>query len=376
MDRTNLIFRSTYDNPASVIAPLTSQDVNAPYAVVQYHVWAEFRRKDAPANETTAHDLDAAEWVRPEWYWPQDFNAKYGFGLDDNFSAFTILDSISPGRAWFNEVNYISKSMSKDNFQFIELMVPEGVDLTGWRVNLFDRQGTNSYIVTLGESKNAKISSKFGTRPGIDSTNQFTVISLATPMAEGSALFAEGEVDGYWDKVPRFLATGNLTRSEPYGFALVRPSEVVEHQVVVQGTNLLAFIGGDIANQRSGAALAERLNDDDGSGAWFYAGENLEPDDQTVGVWRGHGEKLWDGGPTWTNDLTATPGELNLRNGQRQFLDDWMLPPNGTNVWIYATVLGDHTWQYVDGNPANTNRNTLLVVSSGASTNIRYVVDS
>ena len=377
VDTTNLIFRSTYDNPASVIAPVTAQDVGAPYAVVQYHVWAEFRRKDAPASETTPHDLDATEWVKPEWYWPQDFNAQYGFGLDDNFSAFTILDSISPGRAWFNEVNYNSASRSMDNFQFIELMVPEGVDLTGWRVKVFNRQGTNNFIATFGETPKAKdITIKFGSQPGVDSTNQFTVVSLATPAAEGSDLFAEGEVDGYWEKVPGFLANGVLTYSEPYGLELVRPSGVVEHQVVAQGTNTLAFIGGSYADQRSGSHLAETLNKADGSGTWFFAGENLAADDQTLGVWRGHGEKLWDGGPTWTNDLTATPGALNLRNGQRQFLDDWMLPPNGTNVWIYATVLGDHTWQYVDGNPANTNKNTLLVVSSGTTTNIRYVVDS
>ena len=91
---------------------------------------------------------------------------------------------------------------------------------------------------------------------------------------------------------------------------------------------------------------------------------------------RGHGEKLWEGSPTWTNDLTATPGELNLRDGKRQFLDDWMLPPNGTNVWIYAIVNGSHTWQYVDGNPDSTNRNTMMVVKINSTTNIRYKVDA
>ena len=39
-------------------------------------------------------------------------------------------------------------------------------------------------------------------------------------------------------------------------------------------------------------------------------------------------------------------------------------------------MLGDHTWQYVDGNPTHTNKKDLLVVKSGDSTNILYRVDS
>ncbi len=379
VDREKLIFRSTYDNPSSVIAPLSSLDVDASFAVVQYHVWAEFRSTDAdPANKNVrTYPLSAADWKKPEWYWPKDYNAQYGFGLSDNFSAFTILDSISPGRAWFNEVNYNSFDYDRDSYQFIELMVPEGVDITGWRVKVFNRDSTSGYIVTLGESQKAKnITSKVGTQPGIDSTNHFTVVSIATPQAESSGLFGAGQVDGYWDKVPGFLPDGNLSRSEAYGLELIRPSGVVEHQVTVQGTNLLAFIGGELADRFSGSALAKTLNDADGSGGWFFAGENLDGDYKTLGVWRGHGERLWEGAATWTNDLTSTPGELNLRNGQRQLLDDWMLPPNGTNIWIYAVVNGAHTWQYVDGNPAHTNKNTMMVVRINTTTNIRYKVDA
>ena len=379
VDREKLLFRSTYDNPSSVIAPLSTLDVDAPFAVVQYHVWAEFRSNDAEASEENVrtYPLSSSDWVKPEWYWPKDYNAQYGFGLSDNFSAFTILDSISPGRAWFNEVNYNSKSMDRDSYQFIELMVPEGVDLTGWRIKVFNRDSTSGYIVTLGESQKAKnVTSKIGTQPGIDSTNHFTVVSLATPQAEGSGLFGEGQVDGYWDRVPGFLVDGNLSRSEAYGLELIRPSDVVEHQVTVQGTNLLAFIGGELADRYSGSALAQTLNEADGSGGWFFAGENLEGDYKTLGVWRGHGEKLWEGEATWTNDLTSTPGQLNLRNGQRQLLDDWMLPPNGTNIWVYAVVSGAHTWQYLDGNPAHTNRNAMMVVRINTTTNIRYKVDA
>ena len=94
-------------------------------------------------------------------------------------------------------------------------------------------------------------------------------------------------------------------------------------------------------------------------------------------MWRGHGEQLWDGDTTWTNDLTATPGQLNLRNGRRQFLDEWMLRPNGSYVWIEAIVNGSHTSQYVDGNPDSaTSEKKTLMVSAGTTTNIRYKVDA
>ena len=374
VDTTNLIFRSTYDNPASVIQPVGPEDGDS-YAVVQYHVWAEYKSKDASEDQKpTTYPLSASDWVMPEWYWPKDFNKEFGLGQDDNFSAFTILDTISPGRAWFNEVNYNNDDYSRDNYQFIELMMPESVDLTDWAIRLTDDTFKKGTMAQFG-SPAQTIALKAGKRPGIDSTNHFTVVTFAPP--NGASMFSEGQIDGIWNRLTDAglsLQDGSLKKGNIYGLELMRPSGVVEHQIVVSGTNLWA---GSIFESKGDATnFVNDVKSRDGSEAWFWAGEDRGGATDTLGVWRGHGEQFWDGGTTWTNDLTATPGELNLRNGKRQVLDEWMLPPNGTNVWIYAIVTGSHVWQYVDGDPTHTNRNTMMVVQKNASTNIRYKVDA
>ena len=374
VDTTNLIFRSTYDNPASVIQPVGPSDGDS-YAVVQYHVWAEYKSKDASEEqEPTTYPLSASDWVKPEWYWPKDFNAEYGLGQDENFSAFTILDTISPGRAWFNEVNYNNDDYSRDNYQFIELMMPQSVDLTDWAIRLTDDTFKKGTMAQFGSSAQT-ISSKAGNRPGIDSTNHFTVVTFAPP--NGASMFSEGQIDGIWNRLSNSslaLQDGSLKKGNIYGLELLRPSGVVEHQIVVSGTNMWA---GSIFESKGDATnFVNDVKARDGSEAWFWAGDDRGGATDTLGVWRGHGEQFWDGGTTWTNDLTSTPGELNLRNGKRQFLEEWMLPPNGTNVWIYAIVNGSHVWQYVDGDPTHTNRNTMMVVQKNASTNIRYIVDA
>ena len=196
MDTTNLIFRSTYDNPSSVIAPVGTMDDES-YAVVQYHVWAEYKSKDDSEDQkpTTQH-LKAEDWVMPEWYWPKDFNAEFGLNMEENFSAFTILDTISPGRAWLNEVNYNNDDYSRENYQFIELMMPESVDLSGWSIHLTDDAFKSGSIAEFG-SLAQPISSKVGKRSGIDSTNHFTVVTFVAP--QGASMFTAEQRDATWN---------------------------------------------------------------------------------------------------------------------------------------------------------------------------------
>ena len=104
----------------------------------------------------------------------------------------------------------------------------------------------------------------------------------------------------------------------------------------------------------------------DGDGShWFYAGADAAPG--TLGVFRNHGEDA----SCWTNQMVATPAALNkMKDGTPQVIDPlWFLLPNGTNVWITSTLLGDHISQRAG---ANTNRTAVVVVRKGASTNIVY----
>ena len=101
---------------------------------------------------------------------------------------------------------------------------------------------------------------------------------------------------------------------------------------------------------------------------WFFAGEDR--DSGSVGVWRSHGEDE----TCWTNSMIRTPGAFNrMADGTPQDIDpDWYLLPNGTNVYIYATVFGAHMRQVIAG---ETNTSAMLVMPVGTSTNILYVID-
>ena len=124
-DGTNLVFRSTMARPESLARPVFRKDVQPEgYGFTQYHMIAHYYDK---AGEHLTHELNAREWTAPEWY---DGFADPNKRIGAKFSAYTLLEALSPGRAWFNEVNYCEASSSRsDGTQFVELAVPRGADM-------------------------------------------------------------------------------------------------------------------------------------------------------------------------------------------------------------------------------------------------------
>ena len=369
VDRTNLVFRSTYGSAASVVPP-----TERPNTVVQYHVWATYRNKEGLKQPD--HHLDATEWARPFWYWPIDYNATYGGNLEDQFSAYTILDSISPRRAWINEVNYNEYGTDENKAQFFELAVPQGADLSQWHVRLTSYTLYQYPIAEFGVSEGLQtVTKKIGTPLNGNYTNHYTLVSVRSPAAQQAGLLNAPESDGEWRRLTGTLASqmdvtdNQLRNTASYGLELVRPSGIVEHQVVLQGTNVYAGTIFELAG--IGTNLVRQVKEKDGKDStWFFAGE--ERKGNTLGVWTGHGE---DG--TWTNRLRATPGRINeFEDGTKQVFGDWFLEPNGTNVWVYAQVTDDHIWQYFNGNAASSNRSAVIILPKGSSTNIQYMVDA
>lgn len=367
---SNLVFRSTYNNAASVIGPDMTPAGTFPNNVWQYYLWAEYKDRQGIAH---VHGLDATQWAPPSWFYGiKNLNETYGANLANRFAGYTILDTISPQRAWLNEVNICDTGATADYAgQFIEIAVPQGADLTDWRIDLLDRNVKRGTIARFG-SGNALVTMKTGARPGVDSTNHYAFLALRSP----SALAQGGvpEADGSWlrtptdstgrDSVSLSLVDGNLRYYEAYGLALVRPSGVIEHQVVFQGTN--TYLGGPLEYIASGTNLLAKAKAADGDDShWFYAGSDMAGG--TLGVFRSHGEDA----SCWTNGMIATAAALNrLADGTPQDIAaDWFLQPNGTNVWIYATVLGEHISQKVG---ANTNRSAVVIIRKGDSTNIVY----
>ena len=97
-DAADLIFRSVGDAPESLVKPVSESG-----SVVQYQLKAHFYGRDG-----TEYTQVVDNWERPDWYYPIDHNKAAGATdpQDPNFSPYTILDSVSPGRAWINEVNW------------------------------------------------------------------------------------------------------------------------------------------------------------------------------------------------------------------------------------------------------------------------------
>ena len=366
-----LTFRSSYNIPESIISPVDTPTSTYPDNVWQYYIWCEFSDK---AGNKHRHSLDSVDWSVPSWYnGIQDLNETY---RSQGFAGYTILDTISPKRAWINEVNLCDTGMfdnSDGARQFIEIAAPRGADLSMWSINILGSGLKRGTIATYGVA-NAKLNPnpKMGRQLGVDWTNNYTVVALRSPEAAQAGQVAGA--DGTWDALDsdtcnmlQMSGKSSMYYYETYGIELVRPSGVIEHQVVIQGTNVYA--GTEWEGYGSGTNLLAKLLAADGRMAeWFFAGADQSTG--TLGVFKSHGENEL----CWTNTLVATAGELNkFDDGTRQLIDPtWFLQPNGTNVWIYATVLSDHIHQAIG---SKTNNSEVFIIKKGTSTNIVYTAD-
>ena len=364
---TNLVFRSHMSRPETIQAPLDA------YNTVQFMVWVEY--KDRSGGEHT-HYLDSSEWSPPSWYYGiDDLNKTYGGGLGDRFSAYTIFDSISPKRAWVNEVNYRStpENEAEDRkAQFIEFAVPQHADLTGWSLEITGNEQYSNTVLAVFGYDDAKVTVKDGTSNGVDYTNNYVFVALRSPGTTDTAI--RNNCDGVWKGIKDVAAhiddNGVLRSYEPYGVALVRPSGVIEHQVIVEGRNSWEESDYEFLKYLySGTNMTAQIRSRYPSSQWFFAGR--EEAEGTLGVYRGHGEDA----TCWTNKMISTPGRLNqMADGTLQDIDpDWFLKPNGTNVWIYAHIKSPFIEQEIAGVKSRTTQ--VIVLSKGFTTNIVYHVD-
>lgn len=365
---SNLVFRSHMSRPETIQAPLESYDT------VQYMLYAEY--KDISGNFHT-NWLKSSEWPTPDWYYGMaDLNQTYGAGLPERFSGYTIIDSISPKRAWINEVCYRSTEDDADadkKAQFIEFAVPQHADLTGWMLRVTGNNNTfsNSVLAVFGYNDATKVI-KDGTLSGVDFTNNYVFTALRSPMTTDAEIRAK--TDGIWenklDAGAEIDYNGALKPGNPYGIALIRPSGVIEHQVITEGRNFWEDSDLDILKSAaSGTNMLAKIMAKQPNSQWFFAGRDLA--EGTLGVWRSHGED----GTCWTNRMISTPGELNkMADGRLQDIDpEWFLRPNGTNVWVYAYLDSPHIAQTIAGE--TTRSFQVIVLSKGQETNIVYHVD-
>lgn len=334
---TNLVFRSMDTVMASFAGPFEADDTLG-YGMVQYHVTVKYWDKGGDERTT---DISETQWKMPSWYRGfADPNAK------DNaeFSPFTVLDTVSPGRAWFNEVNFADENGLNAN-QFVEICFPAGYDMTGWRIYRYDVWGYQDLLATLGMTLGVP-STKEAT--GGDPNFAFLALTSAAKPVENA--------DANWSS-----AVSSCTASDTYGFQLVRPSGVIEQQVVVQGK----LGSGRYSNNKLGTnVVAELTRMHPDWGEWSFVGIDTNAAVKSTGVFQNAGQAATD----WNDIMDMTPGK---RNCAGNIPDGWFLAPSGTNVWVTLSTEGDLIW-IVDGESRTAASSFIIPIDT--VTNICFEV--
>ena len=364
---SSMVWRSTFDNPSSIV-PAQSK----PGTVVQYFFRASYKDNSGLWH---TNQIDSVDWAGgPEWYWPVDYNQKYGGGLADGFSPYTLLDSISPHCAWFNEVNYYDGTTSSgsgwtaEKNQFIEMAVPADKDMSGWYVRVQNRNKITDVFFVIGSG---------GIAPSTmaNQVNHYSFLTVASPKTYEAGTLGDAP-SGKWLSSSRLefdaeIANGELLGNSPYAFELIRPSGVIEHQIVVEGFN--RWEGQAMENYGSGTNLCAQLQanveiygEGNRTNHWFFAG--ADKTSGTLAVFRSRGEDA----SCWTNNAGATPAMINSTVGQDG--SEWFLPlPSGEFAWIYATILGKNM-QVKNSQNVYTN-SAVFMVAKESATNVTFKVD-
>ena len=351
----NLVYRSDPNDANAFIPPQIAGASGFQY--VQYHIWAEYTNKNGIQQEP--HHLTKKDWIRPSWY----------FGIDDPndrpgsaFCAYTVLDSISPKRAWFNEINIFDGDVNSASNQYLEVAVPQGFDVSQWRIECI-RNGTYDVgqVATFGSGDIVPFKTS-------DATNSYSFIALQSPATKSAGVHRNLN-DGTWSAYA--FERGAAERNNPYALRLIRPTGIIEHEVVFMCTNTsTSFMSGIYEGSYMHSELQRQYPDHD----WVYAGADAYAG--SLGVYTSHGENT----SCWTNTMRQTPGKVNLMaDGTPQFINpDYFEPPSGTNLWIYANIASDsmNSLQMVVGDVTNTSAVIIVPqnLDGSFSTSIVYVV--
>ena len=377
---TNGVYRSSYVTSPEAVVPMSL----LPGTVVQYML--EVRYRQASSGAVSTNFLTAVDWERPSWYRPLDLNAQLGGNAPEKFSAYCILDTVAPGWAWINEVNIHGSydadwNNSEANCQFVEIAVPVEADISSWRVELVSGnvQAGDGAIVTntIAEFGTSELP---GTKPGNigEASNMvFRVVACPKALTSGTLKASDGTLDQIWEfreESEAFKANNEIFSTEPFGIRLVRPSGVVEHEVVCIGTNFYGRLPG-LEQYYSPTNAVEYYNRTMSGSAFFYAGEDCADrtsagEFRSLSVLRSSGEDE----SCWTNAVKRTPGRIN--DGQE--IDPDHPTPNGESIIIYCnldTAFG-HIRQIV-GDLPETNTSQMVFIKRGSErgTNIVYTVD-
>ena len=358
------VFRSGYLSAPEAVIPPSMKATTVQYMLeVQYY---------SASGAPVTNFLTAADWNEgrgPAWYSPVNYNS----GRD--FSAYNILDTVSPGWAWINEVNvfgvYDRNWMNSDeNRQYVEVAMPAEADLSGWKLRMLDaniRTGevyTNT-VATFGEGElpGVKLNLK-----NMASNCVFMVVGSPNAARSGSLNAAAGELDGVWsfrNASTSAFSSDTVQPLYPVAVQLVRPSNIVEHEVLLIGTNVWEGTSNDADTFKP----QEYLDFFHARGSrMVYAGAEHGGDANSLSVLSGSGATSND----WSCSVVRTPGRINAG----QAINPVHPTPFGSMIMIYSNLgSSGRLSQMIGGAPVKNNEIIFCRKGSEEGTNLVYVAD-
>ena len=366
-----MVYRGSFTKAPAAIANEATRDGE----VVQYVAEVVYYDKK---GEVHTNELGQTEWTRPYWYDPRDLNAGR-----ERFSAFSIFETIAPGRVWFNEVNVYDGQRSSDwgkpadGNQYVEIAVPAGQSLKGWRLDYVNNSlnETNTLCV-FGDGFNEVKGEKRG-----NETNDYVFIVVQSPATRDAKTWEDEKlpdgspvvIDGTWKNFDG--SGGILMQDEPIALRLVRPSQIVEQEIALEGKNIFEEM---YIHSMSLENFVKRLNAGNPAAlSKYYAIGNEKDNEPVVGleglsldVIRGTGMTSND----WSNAKHQTPGWCN--EGQ-EVPEDFVILPNGAMIVVTAKLDGSGFICQTFGEDVETHETVrATTMKGGEGTNIVYFIDT
>lgn len=328
-DTSRLIYRMTRhsDGSADYIPP-----VENPNSIVQYNLRITFKTtQDEDLHEATPFNpLDVNQWTIPEWYYPVDFNRDYS-----GASAYTIIDKVAPKRAWINEVNaWDATGLDQEDAiettanSWVEIAIPAGVDMTDWRLEAVSTVNDKKKIMTY-----ALMTFGDGCAASLSSNDHFAFYVVAN---EASSVKHDAVMEipklSYFDQI---FDGSALSSWMPYALRLVRPTGVVDHEIVVGASDDpfdLDYAYDDLVDGETGHNKAVKTAMDNA------AALDAQGNSVTVSMLNVADMSSLAASKSWDNKKTATPGALNI---DQKIADDYMIYPNDDTLRILCTVSGE-----------------------------------
>ena len=381
---TNGFYRSSYRTAEDAVVAA----VQTPGTVVQYMLEVRYWQKGH--SNCVTNWMEITDWKRPEWYAPLDYNAG-----KSSFAAYSIMDTVPPGWAWINEVNLSGTYGVQNGYwvdtgkdcQFVEIAVPQSADMSMWSVRMLTANIWSESVLTntIGQfGVTADLGGTKAVQKYAASNMVFRV--LGSPLSHkrkgGKLDPEEGEIDATWkfSEIDEnvFLSDGSISVIDPIAIQLVRPTGIIEHEILCVGTNYWGSFPG-FEQYYDPEITASWLNEHLGrESAIKYVGDDTggyPPDptgagrDASLGVMKSFGHEKAD----WSKEELRTPGRIN--GGQE--IDGVPPEPNGETIIVFANVDNafGHLRQQVGDGPLTNGSQVVYLRKGGDGTNIVYEAD-